>query len=279
MIIDSHHHLWKYKPEDYGWMDDSMEILKKDYLPENLEPLLKNSGVHSTVVVQARQSLEETEWLLEMAEQHAFIQGVVGWVDLCAPSLSELLDKYASHPKLVGVRHVLHDEPDDDFMLREDFKRGISQLQIYNLTYDLLLFPKHLSRAAELVKTFPEQRFVLDHLAKPPIKSGTIQAWKSGLEKLAAMSNVWCKLSGMVTEADHRAWKQEDFLPYMAVVLDSFGTDRVMLGSDWPVCTLGGTYQDVMEIPMKFISRMSQTDQELIGYQNALDGYQLQTEN
>lgn len=279
MIIDSHHHLWKYKPEDYRWMDDSMEILKKDYLPENLEPLLKNSGVHSTVVVQARQSLEETEWLLEMAEQHAFIQGVVGWVDLCAPSHSELLDKYASHPKLVGVRHVLHDEPDDDFMLREDFKRGISQLQIYNLTYDLLLFPKHLSRAAELVKTFPEQRFVLDHLAKPPIKSGTIQAWKSDLEKLAAMSNVWCKLSGMVTEADHRAWKQEDFLPYMAVVLDSFGTDRVMLGSDWPVCTLGGTYQDVMEIPMKFISRMSQTDQELIGYQNALDGYQLQTEN
>lgn len=279
MIIDSHHHLWKYKPEDYGWMDDSMEILKKDYLPENLEPLLKKSGVHSTVVVQARQSLEETEWLLEMAEQHAFIQGVVGWVDLCAPSLSELLEKYASHPKLVGVRHVLHDEPDDDFMLREDFKRGISQLQIYNLTYDLLLFPKHLSRAAELVKTFPEQRFVLDHLAKPLIKSGTIQAWKSDLEKLAAMSNVWCKLSGMVTEADHRAWKQEDFLPYMAVVLDSFGADRLMLGSDWPVCTLGGTYQDVMEIPMKFISRMSQTDQELIGYQNALDGYQLQTEN
>jgi L-fuconolactonase len=279
MIIDSHHHLWKYTPEDYGWMDDSMEILKKDYFPGDLEPLLMKSHISGTVVVQARQSLEETEWLLDLAEKHTFIQGVVGWVDLRSPQLSEQLDKYASHPKLVGVRHVIQDEPDDNFMLRNDFMRGIAQLQKYSLSYDLLLFPKHLVRATELVQSFPEQRFVLNHLAKPPIKSGAIQAWKSDLEELAALPNVWCKLSGMVTEADHRSWKQEDFIPYMAVVLDSFGADRVMLGSDWPVCTLGGAYQEVMEISLKYISSLSLTNQKKIYSQNAIDGYQLQTEN
>ena len=279
MIIDSHHHLWKYKPEDYGWMDDSMEVLKKDYFPRDLEPLLMKSHISGTVVVQARQSLEETEWLLDLADKYEFIQGVVGWVDLCSPLLSEQLDSYASHPKLVGVRHVIHDEPDDDFMLRRDFERGIAQLQQYDLSYDLLLFPKHLVRATELVKTFPEQRFILDHLAKPPIKSGAVQAWKSDLEELAAQPNVWCKLSGMVTEADHGSWKQEDFIPYMAVVLDSFGADRVMLGSDWPVCTLGGTYQEVMEISLKYISSLSRTDQKKIYSKNAIDGYQLQIEN
>ena len=279
MIIDSHHHLWKYNPEDYGWMDDSMEVLKKDYFPRDLEPLLMKSHIFGTVVVQARQTLEETEWLLDLADKYEFIQGVVGWVDLCSPLLSEQLDSYASRPKLVGVRHVIHDEPDDDFMLRRDFMQGIAQLQQYDLSYDLLLFPKHLVRATELVKTFPGQRFILDHLAKPPIKSGAVQAWKSDLEKLAALPNVWCKLSGMVTEADHGSWKKEDFIPYMAVVLESFGADRVMLGSDWPVCTLGGAYEEVMEISLKYISTLSLADQKLIYSQNAIDGYQLQIEN
>ena len=279
MIIDSHHHLWKYAPEDYGWMDDSMQILKKDYLPQDLEPLLMKSGVLGTVVVQARQSLEETEWLLEMARENTFIQGVVAWVDLCSPELEEQLEKYAHHPKLVGVRHVIHDEHDDDFMLREDFKLGIAQLEKFNLTYDLLLFPKHLNRATQLVKAFSHQSFVLDHLGKPPIKSGELKPWARDIQELAALPNVWCKLSGMVTEADPVSWKQEDFIPYMAVVLDSFGPDRVMLGSDWPVCTLGGAYHEVMGISLSYISSLSKTEQEKIKYQNAIDGYQLQTEN
>ena len=279
MIIDSHHHLWKYKPEDYGWMDDSMQILKKDYLPEDLEPQLKDSGVSGTVVVQARQSLEETEWLLELARENAFIQGVVAWVDLCSPRLEEQLEQYARHPKLVGIRHVIHDEPEDDFMLKPDFQRGIGQLQKHGLVYDLLLFPKHLSRARQLVKAKPEQRFVLDHLGKPLIKSGELQPWEADIKELAALPNVWCKLSGMVTEADHVSWKQEDFIPYMAVILNSFGTDRVMLGSDWPVCTLGGAYREVMKISLEFISSLNSTERKKIQYQNAIDCYQLQTEN
>lgn len=279
MIIDSHHHLWNYKPEDYGWMDDSMQILKKDYLPQDLEPQLKRSEVRGTVVVQARQTLEETEWLLETAQENTFIQGVVGWLDLCSTELEEQLEKFAPQPKLVGLRHVIHDEPDDDFMLRPDFMRGIGLLKKYNLAYDLLLFPKHLSRASELVKENPNQRFVLDHLAKPPIKSGELQPWERDIKELAALPNVWCKLSGMVTEADPLSWKQEDFIPYMAVVLESFGPDRVMLGSDWPVCTLGGAYQEVMEITLSYISSLSETEQKKIKYLNALDGYQLQTEN
>jgi len=279
MIIDSHHHLWKYKLEDYGWMNDSMEILKWDFLPEDLVPQLRETGISGTVVVQARQTLEETEWLLELAEKNPFILGVVGWVDLCSPSLADQLERYAGHPKLVGVRHVIHDEPDDDFMLRENFKGGIAQLLMYNLAYDLLLFPKHLRRATELVKAFPEQRFVLDHLGKPHIQSGELQPWEGDIRELAVQPNVWCKLSGMVTEADPRSWKPEDFIPYMAVVLESFGTDRVMLGSDWPVCTLGGSYQEVMEIPLDFIARLSSTEKKNIQYQNAIDCYQLQTNN
>jgi len=279
MMIDSHHHLWRYDPDEYDWMDDSMEALRKDFLPGDLEPLLRQSGVTGTVVVQARQCLEETEWLLELADKHAFIQGVVGWVDLCSPELSKTLEKFASHPKLVGVRHVVHDEPDDDFMMRAVFQRGIRQLKDHALVYELLIFPKHLGRAAALVKTFPQQRFVLDHLGKPSIKSGELQLWENDVRILAALPNVWCKLSGMVTEADPLSWKQEDFLPYMAVVLDTFGPERMMLGSDWPVCTLAGTYAEVMEVALGFISSLSNADQMRICGQNAIDCYQLQTKH
>jgi len=277
MILDSHHHLWKYSPEEYGWMDDTMEILKKDYLPGDLEPLLRESGVSGTVVVQARQSLEETEWLLELAENHPYIQGVVGWVDLCSPLLGEQLQRFAGNPKLVGVRHVVHDEPDDEFMQRRDFQRGLGELQKHALVYDLLLFPKHLKRATELVRNFPGQRFVLDHLGKPFIRSGLIEPWKSDITEMAALPNIWCKLSGMVTEADRVSWKQEDFLPYMAAVVESFGPERVMLGSDWPVCGLAGTYGEVMEIVLKFISSLSKEEQTMISGQNAIECYQLQT--
>ena len=279
MILDSHHHLWKYAPDEYGWMDGTMELLKKDYLPGDLEPLLKESGVSGTVAVQARQSLEETEWLLELAEKHSFIQGVVGWVDLCSPLLGEQLERFFGNPKLVGVRHVVHDEPDENFLHRADFQRGLGLLQDHALVYDLLLFPKHLQKAIELARIFPGQRFVLDHLGKPFIRSGLIEPWKSDIEELAALPNVWCKLSGMVTEADRVSWKQEDFLPYMAAVLESFGPERVMLGSDWPVCVLAGTYGEVVEIVLKFINSLSKEEQMMICGQNAMDCYQLQTKH
>ncbi len=278
-MIDTHHHLWKYKPKDYGWMDNSMAVLKQDYLPEDLASELQNSGISGTVVIQARQSIDETRWLLELADRHSFIKGVVGWLDLCSPMLKQHLKEFASYPKLVGVRHVIHDEPDDDFMLGADFMKGIAQLEAYELCYDLLLFPRHLSRAVKLVRTFPNQHFVLDHLGKPQIKAGKIERWKNDIARLAGYPNVWCKLSGMVTEADHKQWHYKELLPYMEVVLNAFGPDWIMLGSDWPVCRLAGEYSEVLNVVHEFIKSLKNSDQEKILYRNAVDCYQLKIEN
>jgi len=278
-MIDTHHHLWKYKPEDYGWMDNSMSVLKQDYLPEDMEQELLKTDTTGTVVVQARQSIDETRWLLELADRHSFIKGVVGWLDLCSPMLEQHLKEFASYPKLVGVRHVIHDEPDDDFMLGADFMKGIAQLEAYELCYDLLLFPRHLSRAVKLVRTFPNQHFVLDHLGKPQIKAGKIEPWKSDIARLAGYPNVWCKLSGMVTEADHKQWHYKELLPYMEVVLNAFGPDWIMLGSDWPVCRLAGEYSEVLNVVHEFIKSLKNSDQEKILYRNAVDCYQLKIEN
>ena len=273
-IIDAHHHLWLYNLVDYEWMDESMEVLKRDYTPADLEKEMGKSGVDGTVVVQARQLIEETTWLLEMAEQNSFIKGVVGWLDLQSDELRSQLDLFASHPKLVGVRHVIHDEPDDDFMLRPAFVKGIELLQNYNLTYDLLLFPKHLDRALELVNMFPEQRFVLDHISKPFIKAGILEPWKGDMEALASQANVWCKISGMVTEADLNKWKYQDFVPFMQSVVEAFGTDRIMLGSDWPVCLLAGTYSKVYQLVYNFTKTLSTFEQEAIFGNNAFRFYQ-----
>jgi L-fuconolactonase len=275
MIIDAHHHLWSFNEADYGWMDDSMKVLKQDYLPADLKQEIEKAGVTGTVVVQARQIIEETRCLLELAEKNPFILGVVGWVDLRSPDLQAQLEEFAKHPKLVGVRHVIHDEADDDFMLRPAFVKGIELLQAYDLTYDLLLFPKHLQRAIELVSMFPDQRFVLDHISKPFIKSGIMQPWKDDIEALAAQANVWCKISGMVTEASLVSWKYEDFVPYMKVVCEAFGMDRVMLGSDWPVCRLAGEYETVMGIPMVYLRTLSEAEKENVLYKNAIDCYKI----
>jgi len=276
MIIDSHHHLWKFNTHEYGWMDESMEVLKRDYLPFDLEQEIKKTATEGTVVVQARQNIGETRWLLELARNNHFIKGVVGWVDLCSSDLGSQLEEFTDQSKLVGVRHVLHDETDDEYMLVPEFVRGIGMLKDHNLTYDLLLFPKHLVRAIELVRMFPEQRFVLDHLSKPFISSGKIQPWQEDIESLAAYPNVWCKISGMVTEADHKAWKYGDFIPYMEVVTKAFGTDRIMLGSDWPVCRLAGEYQQVMAIPIEFFSGFDHNHKEKIYRLNAIECYQLE---
>lgn len=275
MIIDAHHHLWNYNPDEYGWMDESMTRLKRDYLPEDLKPELARARVQGTVVIQARQSLEETRWLLELAENYPFIKGVVGWFDLCSEAVDRQLNLFASYSKLVGVRHVIQDEPDEQFMLRNDFRAGISCLEVYDLTYDLLLYPQHLKDALKLARLFPRQRFVLDHLGKPSIREGILEPWKSDLAMLAECPNVWCKLSGMVTEADRQNWRYRDLLPYMEAALAAFGPDRIMVGSDWPVCLLAGSYGEVMKIAGEFTAYLDSTDQHKIFVQNAADCYQL----
>lgn len=275
MIIDAHHHLWNFNEAEYAWIDDSMSILKQDYLPADLEPQLAGSNVTGTIAVQARQRLEETRWLLELAGRHRFIKGVVGWFDICSDDLQSQLNEFTDDPKLVGARHVIHDEPEDDFMLRPEFITGMEKLVQYNLTYDLLLFPKHLKNALELVSLFPDQRFVLDHISKPLIKAGTMDPWQEEITALASQPNVWCKISGLVTEADHEQWKYEDFVPYLDTVVESFGKDRIMLGSDWPVCRLAGEYHEVLDIPVRYFQNMGQADKEKIFSLNCMDCYEL----
>jgi L-fuconolactonase len=230
--------------------------LKRNYLPNDLQPLLHSIGFQGTIAVQARQILQETEWLLELSDQHDFIKGVVGWVDLRSADILAQLEKYSQHPRLKGVRHVVHDEPDDNFMLLPEFQHGIAQLKAFNLTYDLLLFYYHLPVAVKLVEKFPEQLFVVDHISKPNIKEKMISPWKEDIEELAKYDNVCCKLSGMVTETHWQQWAKEDFIPYLDVVFEAFGPDRVMIGSDWPVCTLCGDYASVMSIVMDYVQQL-----------------------
>jgi L-fuconolactonase len=276
MKIDAHQHFWIYNSSEYGWIDDSMKVLKCDYIPGDLRPELANAGFSGTVAVQARQSVEETRWLLQLAGQYDFIKGVVGWIDLCSESdLKRGLDEFCKSEKFVGVRHVVHDEPDDNFMLRDEFLKGISLLKEYNLTYDLLLFPKHLSVAKTLVSMFPEQKFVLDHISKPPVKDHIISPWKEDIFRVAIHENVWCKLSGMVTEADWKNWKSDDLNPYLDTVFEAFGPDRLMTGSDWPVCRLAGEYKDVLGIVEEYVSGMPAGIQQKILGMNCIDFYGL----
>ena len=260
MRIDAHQHFWRYDPEHHVWMTDEMGSLKRDFLPEDLAPLMRSVGFEATVAVQARQMLAETDWLLELSEQHDSVAAVVGWVDLCSPDVSEQLAHYAGREALKGVRHVVHDEPDDRFMLRDDFQRGIASLEPFGLTYDLLLFPKHLPVAVRLVEAFPEQAFVLDHIAKPIIRDGAVSPWKEDLKALASAGDVYCKLSGMVTEARWRQWSADDFRRYLDIVLETFGAKRLMIGSDWPVCTLSGDYAPVMRIVMDYTEELGHAD-------------------
>lgn len=276
MKIDAHQHFWFYNPKEYPWIDDRMQILKRNFLPGNLQPELKEAGFSGSVVVQARQTAEETRWLLQLAEEFNFIKGVVGWVDLRSEDeLRFQLDEFCKSRKLVGVRHVVHDESDDNFMLREDFLKGISLLKEYNLTYDLLLFPKHLSVAKTVVGMFPGQKFVLDHISKPLIKDQIIDPWREDLFILAKSPNVWCKLSGMVTEADWNNHKTEDFRPYLDAVFEAFGTERLMIGSDWPVCLLASDYKGVIEIINKYCKELSADIQRKIFGLNSIDFYSL----
>lgn len=266
MRIDAHQHFWHYNPEEYDWIDDSMAVLRRDCHPSDLKPDLEAAGFDACIAVQARQTIGETRWLLELADQHPFIAGVVGWVDLRAEDVREQLATFSKNPKLLGVRHVVQAEPDDRFLLGPDFLRGVAALQEFGLTYDILIYPRHLPVAIEFVQRFPEQRFVLDHVAKPFIKAQTLEPWATDMRELAKFPNVFCKLSGMVTEADWTSWKPEHFKPYIETAVEAFGADRLMIGSDWPVCKVAGSYREVMSLVVHFLEEYpSQARESILG--------------
>jgi len=255
MRIDAHQHFWRYNPDEYGWIDHAMSAIRRDFLPTDLEPELRRAGFDGSIAVQARQSVEETRWLLELADSSPFILGVVGWVDLRSDQVRAQLTQFATHPKLIGIRHIVQSEADDRFLLQPDFLHGISLLEELGLTYDILIYPRHLPIAVEFVQRFPRHRFVLDHLAKPLIKSATLHPWSSDIRKLAKFPNVFCKLSGLVTEADWKAWRPEHFSPYLDTALECFGAERLMIGSDWPVCLVTASYSQVIDLIIDFLAR------------------------
>lgn len=257
MRIDAHQHFWTYQPRDYGWIDDSMQVLRRDFGPDDLRAELERAGFAGSIAVQACHSLDETRWLLRLAEGSPFILGVVGWVDLSSEDLRGQLSELSKHPKFLGVRHVVQSEPDDRFLLRPEFLGGIQALEEFDLTYDILIYPRHLKVAGEFVERFPRQRFVLDHMAKPPIKSGALEPWATEFRGLAKFRNLFCKLSGLVTEADWGRWRPDHLEPYLDVAFEAFGPERLMIGSDWPVCTVAGSYSEVMGAAIEFIDKFA----------------------
>ncbi|NLR93327.1 amidohydrolase family protein [Flammeovirga agarivorans] len=271
--IDAHHHLWKYSPTEHSWIDDSMSVLKQDFLPQDLWQEMSKAGYEGCVAVQASQTEKETQFLLSEASTNPFILGVIGWVNLSHHNVRERLNYFSQFSGFKGVRHVLQDEEDDQFMLRAEFLKGIACLEEFGLTYDILIFPKHLPYAVELVEKFPNQPFVIDHIAKPEIKDGKFENWADDMHKIASYSNVQCKLSGMVTEADWNNWTVEQLQQYIEIVVDAFGVDRVMIGSDWPVCKLAGEYTEVMQVVESYFT--NEEDKEKVLGGNAAKFYGL----
>lgn len=276
MRVDGHQHFWKYEARRDTWMTDEMSVLKRDFLPEELVQECKTNRIDASVAVQADQSENETLFLLELAEANSQIAGVVGWVDLRSPRLAERLEFFSRFEKLRGFRHIAQAEPDDRFLMRDDFVRGIAQLRRFGFTYDLLIYPRQLPAALELVAKFPEQRFVVDHLAKPAIRNANIANWAGPMRRIAENSNVFCKLSGLVTEADWHRWKAADFRPYLDVVFEAFDSDRLMFGSDWPVCLLAASYQQVKQIIEDYLKNFGAQDREKIFGGNATQFYGLE---
>lgn len=275
MTIDAHHHFWRYTPAEYGWIDDAMRAIRRDFLPEHLAAELAAARVDGAISVQARQSLAETEWLLELAARHDFLRGVVGWVELVSPSVGAQLERFAAQPKFCAVRHVVQGEPDDRFLLRDDFNRGIRELRRFNLVYDLLIYARHLPVALEFVDRHPEQVFVLDHLAKPRIRDGEIEPWRAQLRELARRPHVYCKVSGMVTEAEYATWTEAQLRPYFEAALEAFGPRRLMFGSDWPVCLVACGYVRWREIVTRWVAELSAEEQARILGGTAREAYRL----
>jgi L-fuconolactonase len=276
MRLDSHQHFWSYSEREYDWIDERMSRIRRDFAPSDLEPILRRNGFNGSIAVQVRQSLEETEYLLGLADRHAFVRGVVGFVDLCSPEGRRDLERFSEHPRFRGVRHVVQAEPDDRFLLRDDFLRGVGLLRDLDLTYDILVYHRHLPVVVDFVARFPEHRLVLDHMGKPAIAKAELEPWASSIRKLGKMENLYCKLSGLVTEADWRGWKKSDFTLYLEIVLESFGPRRLLFGSDWPVATLAASYEQVVEIVDDFLDPLSSSEKDAVFGGNAAELYRLE---
>ncbi|HEX4055146.1 MAG TPA: amidohydrolase family protein [Tepidisphaeraceae bacterium] len=275
MVIDSHQHFWKYDPAEYGWIEPSMSAIRRDFLPEDLRPSLQAAGVDGVICVQARQSLEETHWLLRLANDNPFVRGVVGWAPLVSDHVKHDLETVGADPKLRGIRHVLQGESDEHYMDREDFNRGLSLLKEFGLTYDLLILARQLPQALRLVDRHPRQVFVLDHIAKPNIKAAHREPWAKHIGELARRTNVYCKVSGMVNEADWQAWTEGALREYFDVVLGAFGAERLIAASDWPVCLVACGYKRWWEILRQWTAGWSSADQQQFVGLNAAKAYGL----
>ena len=276
LIIDSHQHFWQVGRFDYPWMSPAVEVLCQDYVPPRIEPILRSCGVGQTVLVQASNSLDETRWLLHLTGQYQFIAAVVGWVDLTAENVDEQLDEFAGHPRFKGVRHLVEAEGADDWLIQPLVLQNLKKLAVRGIAYDLLVHPRHLKFATMVAERCEGLRLVVDHLAKPPIARGEIEEWAAGLKKLAAHRNVRCKLSGLVTEADRTNWQSQDLRPYVDRALEYFGPQRMMFGSDWPVCLLAASYGRVLETAQSLVSELSEDEQRDIFGRNAIDVYRLE---
>ncbi len=274
MTIDSHHHIWNFDKSRHAWIDESMSTIQKSFLPEDLALVLDTSNVEGTVLVQVDQSLDENSFLLSAAENNEFIKGVVGWVDLRSKEAESQIEQFANHPKSKGIRHIVQSEP-EGFMLSKLFQKGISLLKGHQLTYDLLLYPPQINEATLLIRNFEDQPFVVDHIAKPYIKNREIKRWRKDIASLAMADNVYCKVSGMVTEAKWDGWSQDDFIPYLDVVFEAFGIDRIMFGSDWPVCLVAATYSQVINIVKDYMDSFSLNEKNKVFGENAIDFYSL----
>jgi L-fuconolactonase len=273
-IVDAHQHFWQYHPVRHSWINDEMAVIRRHFMPADMVPFLAQNGVAATVAVQADQTDEETNWLLQLAADNEYIAGVVGWVDLRSDQLEDRLTHYDGFNKLKGFRHILQAE-EPSFMLQPSFVRGIGLLGSFGFTYDILIFPQHIEATLQLVAQFPGQRFVIDHLAKPYIKAGLLDDWVAGLRRLAAFPNVHCKLSGMVTEADYQHWNATDLRPYLDAAVNSFGTSRLLFGSDWPVCLVAASYAQWLQVVKDYFASFSAEEQEAVFSANAIRFYQL----
>lgn len=273
--IDSHQHFWHYSPAEYGWINDQLSLLKRDFLPKDLKQEIAPAGVSGVVSVQASQTLEETRWLLELAAHEDFIRGVVGWAPLIEPEVDNVLAALRANPKLVGIRHILHDEPDPFYMLRKDFNEGIRQLKPLALPYDILIFERHLPQTIEFVDRHEGQVFIVDHLAKPRVKDRELSPWQTNIRELSKRPHLYCKLSGLVTEADYHHWTADQLKPYIDTVLSAFGPGRVMFGSDWPVCLVATKYKQWTDIVADAIRSLSESEQQRIWAGTAIEAYKL----
>jgi L-fuconolactonase len=274
-IIDTHHHFWKYSAAEYGWINDEMKTIRRDFLPADLKKTLDGAGVSGAISVQARTTVEESDWLLSMAEKHDFLRGVVGWVPLTESDVEKHLERLATHKKFKGVRHVIQGEPDDNYILRPDFNAGIKKLLKYKLRYDILIFERHLKPSIRFVDQHPNQMFILDHVAKPKIKERILSPWREDMIELGKRPNVYCKISGMITEADWTKWSSADLAPYLDTALQAFGPKRLLFGSDWPVMLVAGQYKPWVDLVKQTIKRYSAAEQEQILSKNAIEAYGL----